>query len=63
MLAYHSRPILPKEALHISTSHKLQQNEARQGLEADPNAPHNILVAELAANQTPHRRMAERREN
>lgn len=50
-MANHTWSILPKEALHVSTSHELQQNEARQRLQAHTNAPHYVLVIELTANK------------
>lgn len=50
-ISHHPGSILPKEALHISPSHQLEQNEARQCLQANTNALHNILVIEFTAKQ------------
>lgn len=44
---YSSWPVQPQEALHVSSSHQLQQNEARQDVETDADAAHNVVMAEL----------------
>lgn len=40
---------LPQEGLEVSSSHQLQQDEPRHGLQADSDATHDVLVVELAA--------------
>lgn len=43
-----SWPVLPQETLHVPSGHQLQQDEARQDVEAHTNAAHNVLMTELA---------------
>lgn len=50
-VSHHSGSILSKKTLHISSSHELKQNEARQRLQANTNALHNILMIELTERQ------------
>jgi hypothetical protein len=42
------RPAVPQEALHISSGHQLQQDEARGSPEAEPHTTHDIPMTELA---------------
>lgn len=50
--AHSSRSVLPQEALHVSSSHQLQQDETWQDVQAHSDAADYVLVAEFAANQT-----------
>lgn len=40
---------LPQEGLEVSSGHQLQQDEPGHGLQADADAPHDVLVVELTA--------------
>lgn len=46
-----SGSVLPQEALHVSSSHQLQQDETRQDVQAHADAADYVLMAEFAANQ------------
>lgn len=45
---YSPWPVLSQEALHVSSSHQLQQDETWQDVQTDPDAAHNVLMTELA---------------
>lgn len=45
---YSPRSVLSQEGLHVTSSHQLQQDEARQDVQADADAAYNVLMAELA---------------
>lgn len=49
--SHRSGSILSKKTLHISSSHELKQNEARQRLQTNTNALHNVLMIELTERQ------------
>lgn len=48
--AHSSGSVESQEALHVSSCHELQQDEAWQDLQTDANAAHNVLMAELAVD-------------
>lgn len=47
-----SGSVLPQEALHVSSSHQLQQDETWQDVQADSDAADNVFMAEFAAKHT-----------
>lgn len=50
MCTHSSWPVLPQEALHVSSSHQLQQDETWQDVQTDSDAADYVFMIELAAN-------------
>lgn len=46
-----SGSVLPQEALHVSSSHQLQQDETWQDVQTHSDAADYVLMAEFAASQ------------